>query len=548
MKKLSFLLLLILAFYRLFPENPPIIPKKPRLIVEIIIEGLDKELLQRYWDKFSENGIKKIIKGGTFYPNASYNYTFINNASGYAIISTGTYPSYNGIIGKKWYDRLEKKQINAVSDPNYKIIGINYNKTGVSPLKILNNAWSDYLMLANYKQSKVISIALDDYAAVISAGQRPTAAYWFDTYSGNWISSSYYCDTLKQWVKNFNLKHIPDIYLNQIWQTTYPINEYTESLPDENSFEQGINGQIAFPYNINELNAKNSDYNILKYTPFANTLTKDFALNAITYENLGKDKYTDVIIISFEATHYIAEKFGIRSVELEDAYIKLDKDIAHLLQQLEKNIGTGRFLLLLTSTKGSCDYPIWLNDIGYKVSYFNKMRLMVVLNSYLRSIYGLKNWVEYVSGNSIYLNTMEIDKQKINYSIIETQIAQFLVQLNAIDYATPSLFAYGNIPDDYFFKKILNSYCPKRSGEIMFILKPNVWIKENNTIPLSDCHSCWEYNATVPLVFYGWKSKPKYISEKVDMTNLAYTLASIMNIDLPITNNAKLLLKIDKFY
>ncbi len=532
---LLFTVLLFVFSVEVFSQKV-IIPYKPRLIVGIVVEGLNYELLNRYWDKFGDDGFKKIFRRGCYYNNARYEYLNVNSASGYAVLSTGAYPNVNGIIDFQWFDRFSKNEVSCVKDEKYKIIGSDLEKTGFSPSKLLVPTWTDILSIENFKQSKIISISFDAYSAVLSGGKQPTGVFWFDSSSGNWVSSSYYCDSLPQWVKKFNNKHIAEIYLQKTWETTYAISEYKESLADANSFEIGIKGQTVFPYVLPELNKNSVDYSLLAYTPFANTFTKDFAITALLYEQLGKHDNTDVLLISFSATKKIAGKFGIRSVELEDAYIKLDKDIAHLLKVLEEKVGFSRFLLYLTSDKGSCDNPLWLKQLGFDMHYFTPVKTLVVLNSYLRAIYGYKSWVEYVSPDGIYLNQQEIDKAKISYREIETRVSEFLPDIEAVSFAVPAVSILNGGLNGDFAKLFVNSYCPERSGDVIFMLKPYSWLKINSTVPLADCRSSWAENTHVPLFLYGWKLSPAMIHRQVSMSALAQTIALILGFDLPQAN------------
>jgi hypothetical protein len=313
----------------------------------------------------------------------------------------------------------------------------------------------------------------------------------------------------------------------------YNIKKYTEALPDGNSFEAGFKGQNTFPYKLSELKQLYPEYQLITLTPYGNTLTKDFALSALVYERLGKDSYTDVLIINFASTGKIADLFGLRSVELEDAYIRLDNDIAHLLTNLEQNIGTGNFMIVLTSDKGICDYPVWLKETGFEVNYFNPKRTLVVLNSYLRAIYGMKTWVNHISGGQIYLNRTMIDKDKIPYENIETRVAEFLSQLSAIYMAIPAVSLFKSDFSDGIMIKAKNTYNPRRSGDVLYILRPYYFLKDENTIPLADCPSAGFENSHVPLIFYGWKIKPGKIYKRVSMNVLATTLSYLNNIETP---------------
>lgn len=61
----------------------------------------------------------------------------------------------------------------------------------------------------------------------------------------------------------------------------------------------------------------NGSYDILKATPFGNSITTDFALAALEGEQLGQGKTTDFLAISYSSPDYIGHSFGVNSIEVE---------------------------------------------------------------------------------------------------------------------------------------------------------------------------------------------------------------------------------------
>ncbi|MBI4648466.1 MAG: alkaline phosphatase family protein, partial [Bacteroidia bacterium] len=266
----------------------------------------------------------------------------------------------------------------------------------------------------------------------LSAGQMANSAYWYDDLCGAWLTSSWYMDTLPRWVKEFNKNGFADIYLNKIWDTMLPIDEYSESLPDNNPYETGIDRTYyVFPYNLTEIQMKKAqkqkNYQLLNYLPYGNNYTKDFALAAIVNENLGKDQFTDLLIISFSSTDYIGHYFGPRSVEIEDTYLRLDKEIEHFLQFIDDEIGKENTLIFLTSDHGVADCPQYLKDNKAKAGMFRQSYALALLKSYLNALYGEGEWVTDYLEQQIYLNHDLIEKAKIPPEEIQENCAKFMV-------------------------------------------------------------------------------------------------------------------------
>ena len=504
---------------------------RPRLIVEIIVDQMSYDQFVKYLPRFTDSGFKKFINQGAFCKNFHYDYLNINSASGIATLSTGVYPSGNGIVNKSWYSVTAKKDIYCVYDQEEH--GMNtFFGPGKSPKNLDALTWTDEIRLNTYKLSNVYSVSLNDYAAILAGGKLADGAYWFDATKGEWTSSSYYFDSLEVWVKNYNDKKFADIYLNRTWTTSLPINEYKEALSDANSYEEGFDGKHTFPYNLQSLKNQYGGYELLKYTPFGNTFTKDFAITLMMKKYLGKDDFTDVLIVDFASTAYIGEKFGIQSIELEDAYIKLDKDIAHLISVVEDFVGKDNVLFVVTSDRGACNNQAWQNAINLETGIFNPVRANVILNSYLKALYGARNWVDGFHNNELYFNHEEIDKQGKSLIEMQEKSAEILTEMRGISSVIPTAMIKNGTFGSSLLQQAKNSFYQGRSGDLFVVLNYGWKFKgeiENN----SGCCSPYNENTHVPLLFYGKNIPHKTIIDRYSANDLAVTMAFLLGIPLP---------------
>lgn len=526
-KNILFLLFVFLVFPALSQNNN----SKPKLVVGIVIDQLRYDIIAKYWDKFSDDGFKKVINQGAFCKNAQYNYVNINSASGCATIACGSYPAQHGIVNLQWYNRLTNNKVFCVDDNSFTQVGTNFG-SGKSPKNLSSLTWTDQLRISTFKMSKVFSVGIKDYSSIISGGKLANAAFWFDENTGNWVSSSFYMDSLSDWVNNFNSKKFPDIYMNRTWETSFPIQNYIESLSDGTSYEKGFDNQSVFPYNLNTLKAKYNNYSLLKYTPFANTLTKDFAINLIMNEFLGGDAYTDALLINFSATSFIGDLFGLQSVEIEDAYIKLDKDISHLIAAIEDYVGKNDVIFYITSDRGSCDNQDWLHDINITTGEFNSTRATVLISSYLRAVYGMNNWIEGFFNNELYLDQFEIDKASLSVEEFQQKSAQLLVNIDGINTVISSSELQKGTFSAGIMQQAQNSYFQSRSGDLFVILDYGWRFKTANP-SLCNCNSAYNENTHVPVIFYGKNIEQKEIYRQISMDDLATTMCFLLNIPLP---------------
>ncbi|MBN2213818.1 MAG: alkaline phosphatase family protein [Bacteroidales bacterium] len=526
-------LLLTVTFYSYSQEVTRIPTEQPKLIIGMVISQMRFDYIYRYWDKLGENGIRKMIERGTFCSNTSFNYLFSQEGVGHATIMTGATPSGHGIVAKEWYLNLQDITVGNTEDNNQKTIGGSYEAGRNSPLNLMSTTFTDELRLSNNFRSKVISVSLDANPAVLSGGHTASSAYWFDPVTGNFITSSYYTDSLPQWVDSFNVKKLPDIYLDQEWNTILPLNQYTESMPDNNKYEEGFKGQVAFPYNLRMLSAstkKKNDYGIIVKTPFGNSLLKDFALTAINKEELGKDIYTDVLIVSFTSLEYIGNLFGPNSVEVEDAIIRLDREIAHFLEFIDHNIGKEGTLVFFAADHGVAQVPAYLNDMKIPVGYFNYHGAIMLLKSALNNIYGKGDWIKAYHSQQIYLNRTLIEDSRLSFEEFQNYVARFMLQFSGVaNTVTAGTLQTTNFTSG-IFKKIQNSYNQKNSGDVILNLKPG-WVEK--TGGTTNHNSSYAYDTRIPLIWYGWKIKRARIIRQVDITDIAPTIASFLHITYP---------------
>lgn len=527
-------LILLFQIFSGYSQNAKKIPsEKPRLIVGIVISQMRYDYIFRFWDKLSDNGIKLMIDRGTFCKNASFNYLYSQDGVGHASIVTGTTPSNHGIISKEWYLNLQDKMELYTEDPNHKAVGGDYENGHHSPRNLMCTTFPDELRLSNDFRSKVFSVALEPGPAIFSAGHTGNCAYWFDPTTGNWITSTYYADSLQPWVNDFNNKRFSDIYLSQEWNTLLPVDQYTESLPDQNKYESGFDGRVTFPYSLAELSGGKKDkknYRILTKTPYGNLLTKDFAASLLIGEELGKDDYTDLLMVSFTAGENIGNLFGPNSIEVEDALLRLDLEIAHFVQLLETQVGKENLLIFIASGSGVAQIPTYLIDSKIPAGYFNQLGAISLLKSALNNTYGRGDWVKAYQSQQIFLNHTLIEDSKLSLRDIQDYVAQFMLQFAGVANTVTSYTLQTTNFTGGIFEKIQYSYNQKRSGDVLINLKAG-WVEKGSGA--TDHNSSYAYDSKIPLIWYGWKIGRGTITRPVDITDIAPTLCTFLNISYP---------------
>jgi predicted AlkP superfamily pyrophosphatase or phosphodiesterase len=514
-------------------ETARIPSDKPKLIIGIEINQFRYDYIPRFWNKFGENGFKKLINRGSYCENTTYNYLSSDLGVGSATIATGANPSQHGIIASSWYNNLKDDIEDYISDPDVKTIGGGFEDGQFSPKNLVVSTYADEIKIANNFKSKTISISLDPAPALFSAGPSANEAYWFDTKQGNWVTSSFYADSLPQWVIDFNNKKFADTYMENEWSTLLPISEYSASLLDNNEYETGIYGQKVFPYNLKDISKKfdkKNSYEILKYTPFGDNLTKDFAISAIVGEELGKDEYTDVLNISFTVSERIGNLFGPLSVETEDIVLRLDKELAHLLDFVDKTLGKENVLIYLTAEHGVVHIPEYLTDNKIPSGYFSSAGAISLLRSYMNNIYGKGDWIKQYHGQQIYLNRTMIDEAKLKLSEVQDKVADLMLQFGGVSNTITSTTLQSTNFTEGIFNTMQNGYNQKRSGDVVLNFRAGWAEKPDLNQGFAPSYG---YDRRIPLIWYGWKIGRNIIHRKVELIDIAPTICTLMEISYP---------------
>lgn len=520
-------------------------PDKPKLIIGIVVDQMRYDYIHRFWDRYSEDGFRRMVISGTLCRNASYKTLINETAVGYATIATGALPLHHGIISNSWYDNLQEEVVYCVDDGSVSTVGGSYESGRYSPSRMLASTLGDEIRLAGNFRSKVLGIAMDNSAAILSAGHSANAAFWYDKQTGNWVSSSYYMDSLPSWVRDFNEKKLAETYLTRVWEPVLPLKEYAGSLPDTNEFETGFAGRSVFPYDLEEISnprrGSGRDYSILNSTPWGNVFTRDFATAAIVNEELGKDEHTDYLSIGFSPNEQIGKRFGPNSVEMQDAMMRLDLELAHFLDFIDEYVGLHNTLIFLTADHGLAHQPAYLESRKIPAGDFNPYSSLSLLGAYLNAIYGRGDWVKFYYAQQVYLNHELIENAGIPLQEIQDRTAQFLIQFEGVSNAITSYTFQTSDFTGGIFSRMQNGFHQKRSGDVIINLAPG-WVEKVDET--SSYHSSYLGDNHVPLIFFGWKIRRSELIRPVNMVDIAPTISYFLEISRPNVSTGEIIIEL----
>ncbi|MBO9617869.1 MAG: alkaline phosphatase family protein [Niabella sp.] len=528
-KKFPLLLFILLASFSVQAQNAV---KRPKLVVGIVVDQMRWDYLYRYADRYGKGGFNRLLKDGFSCENTFISHLPSFTAVGHTTIFTGSVPAIHGIAGNDWIDEATGKPVYCTDDSTVQGVGSSSKAGKMSPRNNLASTITDELKLATNFRSKVVGVSLKDRASILPAGHAADGAFWFDDESRRFISSTWYMKELPQWANDFNNKKEPEALVAKPWTTLYPINTYTQSTADDVAWEGKFDGEktTAFPHDISGQFKKDPD--VIRSSPYGNTLTLDFAKAALDGYKLGTGAFTDFLTINCASTDYVGHKYGPNSIEVEDVYLRLDKELETFFNYLDQKVGKGEYLVFLTADHGAAHSIGFMQAHKIPADFLQDGKLVTTLNELLKKQFGADKLVRSGANYQIHFDNKQIAEKNLDYSAIKKTTISFLQKQDGVQFvADLDNIGSASIPEP-IKTMVINGYNYKRSGPIEVIPDP-AWFsgKPGGT---GTTHGTWNPHDThIPLLWYGWGIQPGKLTREVHMTDIAPTLAALLHIQRP---------------
>jgi predicted AlkP superfamily pyrophosphatase or phosphodiesterase len=507
---------------------------RPKLVVGIVVDQMRYDYLYRYYDLYPEGGFKRMMNEGFNCRNNHYSYALTVTAAGHASAYTGSVPAINGIVGNEWFDPISKQSIYCVEDSTVKTVGSNNPTVGkMSPRNLLTSTVSDQLRIATNFRNKTIGVAIKDRGSILPAGHTANGSYWFDSKTGNWVTSTYYMDDLPQWAKDYNAKKMPSEYLKKGWQLLLSADSYGQSSEDDVEWEGKLPGakRPVFPYELAGL--AGDAFGVVTDTPWGNTITKEMAIEAIKGENLGKGKDTDFLVISFSSTDKIGHRVGPNSIEQQDDFLRLDREFADLFGFLDSWVGKGEYTVFLTADHGVVDVPGFAASHKLPSGLVERRVVVATIDKALDDAFGKDKYVLSRENNQLYFDHELLQKKKITIASAAEVVREALLKVPGVADVL-NLNDMGKAPlNTYQLELFKNNVNAKRSGDVQIITQPG-WFYGTAT---GTSHGTpYNYDTQVPFVMFGWGIKQGETLRRTSVSDIAPTIASLLHI-LPASGN-----------
>jgi len=501
--------------------SQPNVIQQPRLVIGIMVDGLQQKHIDLLWNYLDTNGFKRIVEKGANFQNVHYDIVSAGNASDIASVMTGATPFYNGIAGNNYYSRSAKEIQSIIEDVNQ--IGIGTKET-VSAHNLLSSSIIDELMLAYPNKSKSYAVAINAEDAIMLGGHTAKSVAWIDDVQQKWVTTGYYADGLSRWADEMNFNGTFNTYATRSWTPMYAINTYFTA-PNKEDKKNG------FIYDPSSKKPKNGTTTILKTTPTANSLVAELGLKIISEEQLGMDKYPDILMLQFTVRTPSEKTFSLQSAEKEDIYLRLDKEIQNILLKIDSKIGLDKTLVFMFGNQTSVHSPSILGENKIPAGYFNAGRSMALLSTYLMAVYGQERWIDGYYAKNIYLNKKKIEEKRINFREMQQTIADFMLEFEGIQAAFTSsqvLNYSGN--GSSILDRIRHSTNKNSAGDIIITLLPGWMEVDDKNNPVGESNAITSYT---PLYFFGGEIKPQVVLTSYKTTDIAPTLSRLLNIPMP---------------
>ena len=519
----SLVAVILLAWSAPKPVAKPSFPDRPKLVLVLVIDQFRYDYLTRFRPYFVKGGFNRLLEGGAVFADCRYDYATTMTGPGHATLLTGAYPDAHGIIGNNWYDRQHQREVYCVEDLSTRLVE-NREKAsaspGYSPRSLTASTLGDELRMATDFRSKVVSIALKDRAAVLMGGHDPSAAYWYDTGSGRFVTSTYYLPTLPAWADDFNQKSPISQYCGQKWQAL--------------AATPGAEGKVLskFEPSQGETCPDPKFLGWLDETPYMNQIELGFASAAVRNERLGQGPDTDILALSLSVNDYIGHEFGPYSKEVADTTLRTDRDLAGFFDDLDKLVGLDNVWIALSADHGVAPSPAFIQEHKLGLGMAQPAVIRNAAESALTQAFGPGPWIEDEDETYLYLNRETLRKRNVAETKAEEVAARAAAsQADVAAAFTRTQFLTGSLPRSPLARKAANSFNPKRSGDVFLVFMPYAVPTSN---PDGTTHGTpWNYDTQVPLIFWGSAFKPGFYANECQPTDLAATLAARLGLTQP---------------
>ena len=471
----------------------------PRLVVNITIDQLRSDYLEAFTPLYGNDGFKRLTEQGVVFAG-TYPFDHPDRASAISTILTGTTPFYHGIVGLQWMDRSSLRPVRCTEQ---------MLKPGVAtPDNLTVSTLGDELKVSTNGEAKIFAIAPYQDMAVLSAGHAADNACWMDERTGQWTTSQYYANNAPNWLLSFNeLRKLNNISRKYVWR---PLD--------------APQGRAAFEHVMKGENG----YRQYLRSALINSDITELALQSVANLTLGSDSITDLLCLTYYAGLYEDKPVTDCQSELKDTYLRLDRELGKLINDLEQKLGKEHVLFVVTSTgeaeTDATDYAKYRIPTG--TFYIN--RAANLLNMYFGAQWGQARYIETSYDNQIFVNHKLLEQKRLDKTEFYARSQAFLAEMAGVKSVYTSI-QLQNAHNDHLLR-MRNSFSPQRCGDILIEVAPGWRLQHEDT----GSNRLSQVSAVpFPVIFYGGDLQAEHVKGTITTDRIAPTLAKAIRIRAP---------------
>jgi predicted AlkP superfamily pyrophosphatase or phosphodiesterase len=495
-----------------------------RLVLLIAVDQFRFDYLTRFRRDYTA-GIKRLLTDGAVFTNANLEHYPTVTAVGHATMLTGATPAASGIIGNDWFDRDTGANVTSVSDPTVKPVG---SPTGAaaSPRRLLVSTVGDELKMSSVAPKeapdapRVFGVSLKDRSAILPVGRGADAAYWWDTKTGSFVSSTYYFADVPEWVRTFNDRKSADTHAGAAWTALSTPSIALKELPKERGAAL---------------------YDAVYGSPFGNEILFAFADQLLVHEQLGQRNTTDLLSVSFSSNDSVGHTHGPDSPQVRDIAVRTDRTIGQLLARVDKLVGLQHTLVAFTTDHGVAPVPESLQRLSLPGGRLTSKELFDPIQLALAARFGEGKWILGTAGSSPYLNHALMEKLQLDPSEVRRVAADAAAKIPRVARVyTRDQLLRGQVPSDRIGNRVVRSYNAQRSGDLEIILEP-YWMRQATGTTHGTPYS---YDAHIPLILMGRRIKAGEYSQAAALNDLAPTISTLLRVEIPAASSGRVLTEV----
>ena len=496
--------------------------QQPRLLVGIVVDGLDTDYLDLLREHFGEGGFRRLERDAAFIPSTDFG-PGLDATAATATLMTGAAPSISGIASNTRYDREQLLEKGIFADQS--ILG-NFTSAGYSPSALRVTTIADETRIASGGISIAYAVAPDPCQAIAMAGHTSNSALWLDAKTGNWASSTFYKEMPVAIATRNRTTPLLTRLDTMSWTPMLDPSRYP-ALPDHLK---------RYPFRYVFPRGSADRLKMLAASPMGNREVTSVASSLISGMKLGTHADgTDVLNIAYTLKPYNYTKSPETRAELMDAYLRLDRNLEQLFNQIDRSVGLDKTVLFLAATPPTTrtrrDDERW----GIPYGEFSTRKAISLLNMYLMAVYGNGDYVSAYHRGHFYLNNKLIKEKSLDEGEVRRNAAAFLSKMTGIDrvFTVDEVIAghAGEQPE-----ALRRNTVAATSGDLIINVAPGFEIVDDYNSQVKDERTNMVERVvatTAPVFILAPEIVPQIVGETVDARAIAPTICRILRIRSP---------------